>query len=223
MNVAAPAKKTRIPWRRIIPVAVVVLVLGYNYSKPTLERWIGRPLPALNNNDNNNNGRNASSVPQSRSSSGSDYTATLPSKTGTKSATGGTSSGGFQLKEVGRNRFESPAGLLYTMGGGGEHRIDHVMRHAVDMPSRPAHGVFIGDGDRDTVLQLVDDAYELAKTKSPKAKHENSRGNDLWNVSMGRKVGFDGGQKGKRNGNKSLNSIRMILDGNRVITAFPVR
>ena len=220
MNVAAHSKKTRIPWRRIIPIAVVVLVLGYNYSRPTLERWIGRPLPALNND---NNGRNTSNVPRAGNSSGGDYTATLPGQKATKSNGSGSNSGGFEMKEVGRNRFESPAGLLYTMGGGGEHRIDHVMRHATDMPSRPSHGVFIGDGDRDTVLQLVDDAYELAKAKSPKAKHEESRGNDLWNVSMGRKVGFDGGQKGKRNGNKSLNSIRMILDGNRVITAFPVR
>ena len=219
MNVAARSKKTRIPWRRIIPIAVVVLVLGYNYSRPTLERLIGRPLPALNND----RGRDTSNVPQSSSSSGGDYTATLPNQSGAKSSTSGTTGGDFELKEVGRNRFESPAGLLYTMGARNEHRIDHVMRHATDMPSRPSHGVFIGDGDRDTVLQLIDDAYELAKAKSPKAKHEESRGNDLWNVSMGRKVGFDGGQKGKRNGNKSLNSIRMILDGNRVITAFPVK
>ena len=28
---------------------------------------------------------------------------------------------------------------------------------------------------------------------------------------MGRKAGFDGGQKGKRNGGTSLNSIKLIL------------
>jgi len=106
----------------------------------------------------------------------------------------------------------------------GEHRIEHVMRHSRDMASRPAHGVFIGNGDRDTVLQLIDDAWKLAEAKSPKAKYEKSRGNDAWTVNMGRKVGFDGGKKGQRNGGKSLNSIKLILaNGNQVITAYPVR
>lgn len=128
------------------------------------------------------------------------------------------------MKEVGRDRFESPAGLLYTMGGGGEHRIDHVMRHAKDIPGRPAHGVFVGGGDRDTVLKLVDEAWGLAKSKSPKAKRADSQGKDAWTVNMGRKVGFDGGKKGERNGGRSLNSIKLILvKGNQVITAYPVK
>lgn len=216
MNVSAPANN-KIPWRRIIPIAVVLLIVGYQYSRPTLERWVGRPLPSLNENEQANSNDPS---PSSRSSASSDrdYTAKLPQGT-TKKKSGGL----FKLKEVGRDRFESPAGLLYTMGGGGEHRIDHVMRHAVDMPNRPAHGVFVGGGDQDAVLGLIDDAYELVKAKSPKAKYEASRGNDLWDVDMGRKVGFDGGKKGKKNGGRSLNKVRMVLDGNRVITAFPVR
>ena len=110
------------------------------------------------------------------------------------------------------------------MGARGEHRIDHVMRHSRNMADRHAHGVFIGDGDRDTVLKLIDDAWELAEAKSPKAKYEKSKGNDAWTVNMGRKVGYDGGQKGQRNGGKSLNSIKLILaKRNQVITAYPVR
>ncbi len=227
MNVSAPTK-SNLPWRKIIPVALVLIVVGYKYAQPTLEKWTGVELPTLNDDQDNNRFPNADNNRSNGSRSGSnhDYSVNFPeSSSGSTTAGNQSSTGsGFQLKEVGRDKFESPAGLLYTMGGGGEHRIDHVMRHAKDMSNRPAHGVFIGNGERDVVLKLVDDAWELAKAKSPKAKYENSRGNDAWTVSMGRKVGFDGGKKGKRNGGKSLNSIKLILaNGNRVITAYPVR
>ena len=202
MNVSAPTKrKHKLPWRKIITMGVVLLVVGYKYAQPTLQKWTGVDLPTLNGDRDN----------YSSPSSGQDYTVNFPDSN-------------FQLKELGRDRYQSPAGLLYTMGARGEHRIEHVMRHSRDMSDRPAHGVFIGNGDRDTVLKLIDDAWELAEAKSPKAEYEKSRGNDAWTVNMGRKVGFDGGQKGKKNGGKSLNSIKLILaNGNQVITAYPVR
>ena len=200
MNVSAPTKR-KLPWRKIITMGVVLLIVGYNYAQPSLEKWTGMDLPTLNGDRDNH----------SSPSAGVDYTVNFPGSA-------------FQLKEVGRERYQSPAGLLYTMGARGEHRIEHVMRHSRDMSDRPAHGVFIGNGDRDTVLKLIDDAWELAEAKSPKAEYEKSRGNDAWTVNMGRKVGFDGGQKGQRNGGKSLNSIKLILaNGNQVITAYPVR
>ena len=213
MNVSAKSK-TRIPWRRIIPIAIALIYFGYSYSKPTLERWFNVSLPAIANQDKKRDGGNNSPSPSSSSDGGS-YKVTLP--------TDANSSGKFALKEVGRDRYETPAGLLYTMGPRGEHRIEHVMRHAKDQPNRPVHGVFTGGGDQDAVLQIVDDAYSLVKSKSPRAKYESSDGKDKYDVDMQRKVGFDGGQKGKRNNQRSLNKVRMILDGNRVITAFPVR
>lgn len=221
MNVSAPTKR-KLPWRKIISVGVVLLVVGYKYAQPTLEKWTGRDLPTLNGDRGNHQNPSARG---GHSSSNQDYSVNFPEQSGQKTSVGrGTGSGGFQLKEVGRDRFESPAGLLYTMGARGEHRIEHVMRHSSDMADRHSHGVFIGNGDRDTVLQLIDDAWKLAEAKSSKAKYEKSRGNDAWTVSMGRKVGFDGGKKGQRNGGKSLNSIKLILaNGNQVITAYPVR
>ena len=227
MNVSAPAKHN-FPWRRLVPVVLVLLLLGYRYAQPTLKRVTGVNLPTFN--DQQNNDRQTGN--QNRNSGTShDYRVNLPAADrndlkpsrapGTEKS---VSNSGFNLKDLGGNRFESPAGLLYAMGARGEHRIDHVMRHARDMPDRPAHGVFIGGGDQSAVLKIVDDAYRLATSKSPNAKHSKSRGNDAWVVSMGRKVGFDGGQKGKRNGGRSLNSVKLILsDGNRVITAYPVK
>lgn len=201
-------------------MVIAALVFGYEYSRPTLEGWFNVDLPAINRRGNRGGGH-----ADSNQNYDDRYEATLPSAT---SNSGGgpiqlSSGGNFQLKEVGRDRYQSPAGLLYTMGPRGEHRIEHVMRHAHDQPNRPTHGVFIGDGDQDTVLKLVDDAYELVKSKSPRAQYESSKGNDKYDVDMQRKVGFEGGQKGKHSNNRSLNKVRMILDGNRVITAFPVR
>jgi len=207
MNVSAPSKH-KLPWRKIITIGLVLLVVGYKYAHPTLEKWTGFDLPALNGDRDNHRNPSARG---GHSGSNQDYTVNFPGSS-------------FQLKEVGRDRFESPAGLLYTMGARGEHRIEHVMRHSRNMADRHAHGVFIGNGDRDTVLKLIDDAWKLAEAKSPKAKYEKSKGNDAWTVNMGHKVGYDGGRKGQRNGGKSLNSIKLILaNRNQVITAYPVR
>ena len=216
MNFSAQTKQRKLPWRKIITVGVILIVVGYKYAHPTLEKWTGADLPTFNGEQDNY---------QNSSKSNHDYSVNLPDQSGEKSSGGGYAhSGGFELKKVGQDRYESPAGLLYAMGARGEHRIEHVMRHSRDMAGRHAHGVFIGNGDRDTVLKLIDDAWELAEAKSPKAKYEKSKGNDAWTVNMGRKVGFDGGQKGKRNGGKSLNSIKLILaKRNQVITAYPVR
>ncbi len=221
MNVSAPTKH-KLPWRKIITVGLILIFVGYKYAHPTLEKWTGIDLPSLNGDRDNHQSPNARG---SDRNGNKDYTVNFPQQSGQKTSGGRVNgSGGFQLKEVGRDRFESPAGLLYTMGARGEHRIEHVMRHSRDMASRPAHGVFIGNGDRDTVLKLIDDAWKLAEANSPKAKYEKSKGNDAWTVNMGRKVGFDGGKKGQRNGGKSLNSIKLILaNGNQVITAYPVR
>jgi len=209
MNVSAK-HKTRIPWRRVIPIVVIGLVAGYNYGRPTIERMFNISLPALNgNNGHSHNGGN-----------GGNYQASLPKdfKISTKG------SGSFKLKEVGKDRYETPAGLLYTMGSRGEHRIEHVMRHAFDA-DRPAHGVFLGDGDQDAVLKIIDEAYELVKSDSPRAKLLPPRNsNDGYKIDMQRKVGYEGGQKGKRSNGKSLDKVQLILkNGNQVITAYPVR
>lgn len=220
MNISAkPQNKRgrRLPSRRVIMMVLAALVFGYEYSRPTLEGWLNVELPAINRRGRNHNHANNDKDDR--------YEASLPSAT---QKSGGkpidfTGSQDFKLREVGRDRYETPAGLLYTMGPRGEHRIEHVMRHANDQPNRPAHGVFLGDGDQDAVLKIIDDAYELVKSKSPRAKYESSQGNDKYDIDMQRKIGFEGGKKGRKSNNRALNKVRMILDGNRVITAFPVR
>lgn len=225
MNVSAKSN-TKIPWRRVIPIAVVALVMGYSYSRPTLQRWFNISLPVIIDQDRNDGARKPERSPSSAKGADDRYQVTLSTNTNSgdgKNSSVGNSKSAFALKEVGRDRYQTPAGLLYTMGPRGEHRIEHIMRHAKDQPNRPAHGVFLGGGSQDTVLKIIDDAYELVKTKSPRAKYESSQGKDKYDVDMQRKIGFEGGKKGQRSNQQPLNKVRMILDGNRVITAFPVR
>ena len=40
---------------------------------------------------------------------------------------------------------------------------------------------------------------------------------------MNRKVGYDGGAKGKRNGGRELERVKLVIAEDRVITAFPTR
>ncbi|MEE2936667.1 MAG: hypothetical protein VYA84_11800 [Planctomycetota bacterium] len=47
------------------------------------------------------------------------------------------------LRETSPNVVRSPAGLFYGPGSAEGHRLEHVRRHAGDLPSRPGpHGVF---------------------------------------------------------------------------------
>lgn len=216
-------KGKNIDWKRIVGIAIVVLIVGYQYSRPQLEKWFQRDLPSLTNEDNQQgHGPNAAS----NHDGDSRYDAKLPGaeagggKAGAGKSSGQNQSGDF-LRSVGSNKFESPAGLLYTMGPRGEHRVDHVLRHGRDMPERPVHSVF--DGGRNDILAVIDEAYSLVKSNSPRVRSSNSRGNDEHTVRMQRKVGYEGGQKGKRKGYPSLDNVKLILDGKRVITAYPSR
>ena len=121
------------------------------------------------------------------------------------------------LKNIGGKNYKSPAGLVY--GGGREHRIDHVLLHCKDDLSKPTHGVFTGDAVG--VMKMIDEAYEMVKSKSDKVDSQKSGDKMTHTVSMGRVIGHTGGQKAKRSGRKELRKIKLVLADNRVITAFP--
>ena len=233
MNVRAKGKN--IDWKRIAGIAVVLLVVGYQYSRPTLEKWFDRDLPSVTGEDQQYSNRDGQSARGSNSSdrdADSRYDTKLPgsssdSSSGKNNGRSGTSqkssssADGEYLRTVGRNRLMSPEGLLYTMGPRGEHRVDHVLRHGRDMPDRPVHSVF--DGGKNDILAVIDEAYALAKADSPRARISESRGNQAYTVKMQRQIGYEGGQKGKRKGYPALKSVKLILDGDRVITAYPIR
>jgi len=124
------------------------------------------------------------------------------------------------LKDLGDDRYASPAGLMFTRGSAEGHRLDHLERHTEDDPSRPGkHGVF--DGGMEGALKTIDRAYERAKTGSRTTK-ELDQGRTIHTVDMGGRVGYIGGRDGNRQKKPMARRVRLVLDQNRVITAYPL-
>lgn len=124
------------------------------------------------------------------------------------------------LREVSRDRFISPAGLQYAPGSAEGHRLEHLRRHTKDDPGRPgSHGVF--DGDMEGALRTIDRAYDRAK-KGQRTTKKVDDGRTIYTVDMGGRVGFVGGRDGGRKRNPMARRVRLVLEGTRVITAYPM-
>jgi len=204
MNIRAKRGR-KVNNRQMIVFGLMALAAIYHFSRPTLEKWLGTSLPAVTGNNN------------SRSSNNRNYEmADFPADSGGGGVEAGKAARAW-MKDIGRNQFQSPAGLIYT--GGREHRIDHVLLHCKDNPSKPTHGVFVGDAV--TVMKMVDEAYELVKSGSSKVDSSKSGDKMTHTASMGRVVGHTGGKKAQREGKRELRKIKLVLADNRVITAFP--
>ncbi|QDV71276.1 hypothetical protein Poly24_50110 [Rosistilla carotiformis] len=125
------------------------------------------------------------------------------------------------LKSIGRDTYMSPAGLRYTPGSQEGHRLKHLERHTADQPSRPGkHGVF--DGGMEKTLLVLDQAYE----KGTKGGHGTTKtqddGRTIYTVDMGKRIGYIGGRDGNRMRKPMARRVRIVLDGDRVITAYPL-
>ena len=129
------------------------------------------------------------------------------------------------LTPLGQHRYVSPAGLYYTMGPDQEHRLVHIMRHSKDDASRPVHGVFLGD--REQILETIDEAFELTKEPSPRVKSEPDKEHPsrvAYTVDMQKKIGYEGGRHGRERGNPGLEKVTLVIDNqDQIITTYPSR
>ena len=223
MNIES--KPRPINWRKFFWVGLILLVAGYVYGRPTLEKWTGMDLPSLTGEDDRNAGENE--IDDAKPPGNDfDYSVNFPADSSTPKTSDSVSatskSSKFELNEIGRNKFESPAGLVYSMGPRGEHRIDHVLRHGKDMPSRPVHSVF--EGDRDAILAVIDDAYEMVKSQPKRVKSSREGNRTEYTIDMQREIGYEGGRKGKRNGFPALRKLKLVIQNKSyVVTAYPCR
>ncbi len=125
------------------------------------------------------------------------------------------------LVETSKDVFESPAGLIYRSGSADGHRLAHLMKHAQDNPGKPVHGVFVGK--QNEILALLDEVWTLSQERGPPTvKTENQRGRTVITADLKRKVGYVGGQSGKRKGHPACKKVRLVLENKNVITAYPV-
>lgn len=124
------------------------------------------------------------------------------------------------LTEVGRNRYESPAGLVYGPGSEEGHRLKHIARHLEDQPDRlGSHGVF--QGGMKAFLVTIDDAYQRAKKGAKGTTKKPDHGDMVYEVTFEKPIGFIGGEVGGRKKNPTTKKIRLVVRGENVITAFP--
>lgn len=125
-----------------------------------------------------------------------------------------------ELQEIRKGVFRSTAGLVYRNGSVDGHRIDHVLRHGEDDLDKPVHGVFVGN--REEIFALIDEGYQLTQKRGPPlVKKEVEGDRTVYLIDMKRKVGYLGGQVGKRKNHPPCRLLQLVLEGNEVITAFP--
>lgn len=116
--------------------------------------------------------------------------------------------------------WRSPGGLLYGPGSREGHRLRHVLRHARDDPDRPGeHGVF--DGDQAAIVALLDEAFARSEQGAGRVERDGPR--SVVTVDLQRRVGYVGGQVGRRQGHPATRHVRLVLEGRNVITAYPLR
>lgn len=125
-----------------------------------------------------------------------------------------------QLRDIGNDILESPAGLRYLPGSADGHRLKHVLKHAADEPAKKIHGVF--DGDRQTILTVIDDAWRKSAKGGRDVQRESQNDREVVTVNLRRRIGYVGGQEGRRKQYPECRYLRLVLENKReVITAYP--
>jgi hypothetical protein len=126
-----------------------------------------------------------------------------------------------ELKKIGPDTWLSPAGLRYQgRDPEGLTRVEHVLRHARDMPSRDGpHGVF--DGGEARVFAVIDEGWRLAQEKRIRPDVERDR--SVYLIPMGRRIGYLGGRTGASRGKPPLSRLFLVMETRTrsVVTAFP--
>ncbi|MDT0614895.1 polymorphic toxin-type HINT domain-containing protein [Streptomyces lancefieldiae] len=108
--------------------------------------------------------------------------------------------------DMGGDHFVSPGGLIYGPDRKHGHKIDHLLRHTVEDPSRLTHTVFI-EKEPNKVLALVDEAW------AKQSEIINVPGDIAVIIPMGKVIGT-----------KGEDHMRIAIDPNSglFLSAYPV-
>lgn len=237
-------KNKELNWRKLFWLGVLVAVVAYGFGEPYLENWLGIDLPSIRENGGSvaesvEDSTDDSVAMNSRTSSDAQISGRQEAGTATlerpKSQTAPRSKSDSSIGKESvekpyltptgkKNRLRSPAGLVYGESRG-EHRVDHVMLHASDNKNRGMHSVF--DGTKIEILKVIDEAYRLIQSKSPRVITSPDDRLDFrvkYTVDMKRKIGYLGGQKGRRENYPPRSKLTLVLDnGKFMVTAYPDR
>ncbi|RLS53665.1 MAG: hypothetical protein DWH91_13810 [Planctomycetota bacterium] len=200
----------------------LVLLLLYSTVGPWVARNYGLELPGITATQPADHGHGAAPEKSTASPASPETTGLHPPLVIPDSPSADESPEPVRgvLKPLGRDVYQSTAGLIYRPGSEEGHRIDHIMHHARDDLDKPVHGVF--DGDKEQILMVIDEAWQIArKNGPPQVRLEEQGDRTTYTVMMNRQIGFKGGQAGQRQRNPALKRIKLVLEGHDVITAYP--
>lgn len=223
---------------RLIPtqwaIVVVVLLIGYVLLQPRLNQWFGWKLPAaasLIDDEKPVVPAGTKPVRKSDPPESPSKNSVVDEKPAEKAQDGKAKESQplepddrvhGVLKDLGRNRFESPEGLIYGPGSEEGHRLKHIERHLEDQPARPGpHGVF--QGEMKDFLQAIDRTFAMASKGSKGTSKKEDNGATIYEAAFDKPIGFLGGTDGKRKNKPALKRMRVVVRGKSVITAFPVK
>lgn len=202
-------------------VVFAVLAVGYLIAAPVLNQKLGWNLPVVTAEE---------ATAEEEQPANRDVPAP-PQETNRDRGSSGSPVESYQdaqLEAIAAGQstqvYTSPAGLRYTRSRADGHRVRHVMLHARNEPNRPGpHGVFDANEPAE-VIALIDEAYQQALRGERTRKTEEANGTK-YDVNMGRRIGYVGGQKGARSRppNPPATMIRLIVNEDRIITAFPIK
>jgi hypothetical protein len=207
---------------RLLParwaLAILAVLILYALLQPRVNGWWGWNLPsipAMLGQESTSPIRPSKEIAKS----GPKKTGTETTKAKPASPKPGLKFGLLEPRD--RDRFESPAGLIYAPGSEEGHRLRHLERHLVDDPQRPGpHGVF--DGDMKEFLTAIDDTYRRARGHAKGTKQRSEDAETVYEAPFEKPIGYLGGALGKERGHPKLKRMRIVLRDKNVITAFPV-
>lgn len=197
-------------------IVLLLAVGGYLFAEPALESRMGVDLPGIHT-PGDSSIENTPQVPDdssgNRKPSRSDSSPTAGSDLQTLSA---------GLEQIGRETYQSESGLVYARGSFHGHRLKHLMSHAKDNPTRQGqHGVF-DETQPEELLRLVDEVY-LEALEGNYTDKDSERGREIYTVDLGKRIGYIGGESGNRRNRPPARHVRLVVDGEKFITAYPIR
>lgn len=74
----------------------------------------------------------------------------------------------------------------------------------------------------EATVRLLDDAYERIKAERSGITTEVDGDRTVHTVNMNKRIGYVGGREGNRRRKPMARRVRIVLEGQRVITAYPL-
>jgi len=218
---------------RVLParwaITIIAVLIAYVLLQPRLNAWFGWQLPSIpamlgqeTPKTKNTPASKQAAPKQADAKKQADATASQSQSSTTEKPK--SSSGSFKygiLKSLGRDRYESPAGLVYGPGSEEGHRLQHIERHLQDDPTRPgSHGVF--QGTMEQFLIAIDDTYRRARGHAKGTRTRNEEAETIYEAPFDESIGYLGGSSGRGQKNPPLKQMRVVVRGKNLITAFPI-